>query len=899
MSPKRRFNASSLKRRPVKTSDTDDTEDPENDSLSKTLKTSKKSYGGLRARKTNRKKETSIIIDDKESEEREDKVTQSSNTRKRYGSSRFKINKKLDQAPKEHTEKENDSTAATQERLDNSKMSKAQVLGSRRNYSLVTKNKSDEHLENSKQSDNDKYITIKRKNINDESYASKKPKLMKKKKVQRKTGAKASEITNVKPHSTVEKNESKIVLKKGARGMNKMKVLKSSAIKQSASPELKSNKIETQSNHTVDDKMKQILKKKYKQSLVQPFSDKDEGKSSTFLKSKRPRTHIKKKGKEPLENTKIPISRSRNRSSKAKKDSNYPANTTRRNSKDIINKGRMKNFRRRPVVDPRTSSLNTDDDQSEGSGFEIEEDQYAHVSIKHLPSRKKPFLPAQSRRISLSSTSTTENYADLKTRNNLKGKLKNSTGDAVRIRKLKGASLSNQHFLRVEKKRRRTKVPSKTTKETPRSYSGRKITDPLAISKEVQTGAASIRKNNVSNNKKRLRVRQNTHITQNASQNSSQRNNSRTERKNNSVGLGNTNRFKADYSRNNKTFKKQVHIENENSLSKEANDTDIFFDLRNLENIRKASTVHSEEKEKKFNGRTKSLSQIKVEDNNKKIDSNSYVSAPNQLIEEKFKQENEMNWTFDKSEHNLNRENYIEHGDIKPKVGQSLQSRRRRINLGNKKKVMKNGDSNIKQPDEGVSNESEEEFTHALVAQIRNGYNPYDQRQKRTEKKDQLLHKKRTRLSKGKTGEVKEKADNHKVNERQSPKNPIALKERRIQTTEKLHKNRQQIRISQQNIEKSPSFTFFYNETTRNTRPTPNLSLDDISDDLPEIEDTIDFSDYVDKAINHAQITWSQDPFRASESNEERPVFDIDYTKDPNLEGQKAANSDFRIKVLS
>merc|ERR1712106_366816 len=190
--------------------------------------------------------------------------------------------------------------------------------------------------------------------------------------------------------------------------------------------------------------------------------------------------------------------------------------------------------------------------------------------------------------------------ADLKTRNNLKGKLKNSTGDAVRIRKLKGASLSNQHFLRVEKKRRRTKVPSKTTKETPRSYSGRKITDPLAISKEVQTGAASIRKNNVSNNKKRLRVRQNTHITQNSSQNSSQRNNSRTERKNNSVGLGNTNRFKADYSRNNKTFKKQVHIENENSSSKEANDTDIFFDLRNLENIRKASTVHSEEKEKKI-----------------------------------------------------------------------------------------------------------------------------------------------------------------------------------------------------------------------------------------------------------------------------------------------------------
>merc|ERR1712123_414815 len=189
--------------------------------------------------------------------------------------------------------------------------------------------------------------------------------------------------------------------------------------------------------------MKQILKKKYKQSLVQPFSDKDEGKSSTFLKSKRPRTHIKKKGKEPLENTKIPISRSRNRSSKAKKDSNYPANTTRRNS----------NSRRRPVVDPRTSSLNTDDHQSEGSGFEIKKDQYEQVSIKHLPSRKKPFLPAQSRRISLSSTSTTENYADLQIRNNLKGKLKNSTGDAVRIRKLKGASLSNQHFRRVEKKR--------------------------------------------------------------------------------------------------------------------------------------------------------------------------------------------------------------------------------------------------------------------------------------------------------------------------------------------------------------------------------------------------------------------------------------------------------------
>merc|ERR1712181_115120 len=44
---------------------------------------------------------------------------------------------------------------------------------------------------------------------------------------------------------------------------------------------------------------------------------------------------------------------------------------------------------------------------------------------------------------------------------------------------------------------------------------------------------------------------------------------------------------------------------------------------------------------------------------------------------------------------------------------------------------------------------------------------------------------------------------------------------------------------------------------------------------------------YIDTAINHAEVTWSQDPFRRDSIKSEgvQPTFDIDFSKDPSNKG--------------
>merc|ERR1711934_774085 len=50
---------------------------------------------------------------------------------------------------------------------------------------------------------------------------------------------------------------------------------------------------------------------------------------------------------------------------------------------------------------------------------------------------------------------------------------------------------------------------------------------------------------------------------------------------------------------------------------------------------------------------------------------------------------------------------------------------------------------------------------------------------------------------------------------------------------------------------------------------------------------------YIDTAINHAEVTWSQDPFRQDsfQSDGAEPTFDIDFSKDPSNKGVSQAKT--------
>ena len=61
--------------------------------------------------------------------------------------------------------------------------------------------------------------------------------------------------------------------------------------------------------------------------------------------------------------------------------------------------------------------------------------------------------------------------------------------------------------------------------------------------------------------------------------------------------------------------------------------------------------------------------------------------------------------------------------------------------------------------------------------------------------------------------------------------------------------------------------------------PTATDGLEDAASSGP--------ASYIDTAINHAEVTWSQDPFRRDsfQSDGAEPTFDIDFSKDPSNKG--------------
>ena len=61
--------------------------------------------------------------------------------------------------------------------------------------------------------------------------------------------------------------------------------------------------------------------------------------------------------------------------------------------------------------------------------------------------------------------------------------------------------------------------------------------------------------------------------------------------------------------------------------------------------------------------------------------------------------------------------------------------------------------------------------------------------------------------------------------------------------------------------------------------PTATDGLEDTTSSGP--------ASYIDTAINHAEVTWSQDPFRRDsfQSEGKEPTFDIDFSKDPSNKG--------------
>merc|ERR1712106_575130 len=51
----------------------------------------------------------------------------------------------------------------------------------------------------------------------------------------------------------------------------------------------------------------------------------------------------------------------------------------------------------------------------------------------------------------------------------------------------------------------------------------------------------------------------------------------------------------------------------------------------------------------------------------------------------------------------------------------------------------------------------------------------------------------------------------------------------------------------------------------------------------PDVNEDADLSEHLSSALNFATVTWTQDPYREEEFIEEgKPVFDIDFSKNPN-----------------
>merc|ERR1719347_2060524 len=512
-----------------------------------------------------------------------------------------------------------------------------------------------------------------------------------------------------------------------------------------------------------------------------------------------------------------------------------------------------------------------------------------------------------------------------------------SNDKAIRIKKKKGAKLSTQHFLTIEQKRRRISIPN-TPQETQRSYTGRTEGVSLHVNNEENKSVSSIKRNGQSSENK-FSVRQKSESFEYSSQNSSQENTSRKERKNNAAGLPN--------SINNKPFEE---------LDKDKNDiyspsftligekssiprAGIFFDIRKYQTSTELPThkLHDgvnhiktiEEKnpknetkttdtkttDEKFLFRDTKIRKLKNQDEyqvegsgfgklSEEDSVNDIKSSQNDLIGfQKKIEENNENDSADNSK---------------------LVRNRSRIGVRNRltSSVRDNNPKSILATTEN-DEANEGEPMHSLVAQIRNGVNPFEQRLQKKKSysplKKKTSHRKRGRLQNNELSDkgeqptktpsipnqiVADSNESYKIIDKENRLNKYTGRKSNAKDTSRKNNLRGRSGTATKIFEKSPSFTFFYNETTRNTRPTPNFSPDDITI-LSEDEEPTDLSEYVDLAINHAEVTWSQDPFRASEVNVDRPVFDIDYTKDPNIDNEagsaekNAAVADFKIRVVN